>query len=99
MILVLGCVTIQAGNVAAALALSQEHVGRSRAEPGCIAHGVYTDPADAERLMFVEKWADTAALQAHFRVPESRAFAKALASMATKPPTLEVFDASTVSLT
>ena len=41
MILVHGHVVARVGAFDEALALSQEHVARSRAEPGCIAHAVH----------------------------------------------------------
>lgn len=93
MILVLGHVTARPEHVDEVLRLSQAHVGRSRAEPGCIAHAVHRDTENPLRLVFVEQWEDMAALQAHFRVPGSREFGKALASMASEPPGLQLFDA------
>jgi quinol monooxygenase YgiN len=94
MILVLGHVTARPEHFDEVLRLSQEHVERSRAEPGCIAHAVHRDIENALLLVFVEKWSDMAALQVHFRVPASREFGKALASMASEPPGLEVYEAS-----
>ncbi len=96
MILVLGHVTARAEHFDEVLRLSQQHVERSRAEPGCIAHAVHRDTENPLRLVFVEKWADMAALQVHFRVPASREFGKALAAMATELPGLEIFDATDV---
>ena len=78
MILVLGSVIAQRGCISEALALSQEHVLRSRAEPGCIAHAVHQDSENPQRLVFVEQWASQAALWEHFKVPASRSFTEAL---------------------
>lgn len=97
MILVLGHVTARPERVEEVLRLSQQHVERSRAEPGCIAHAVHRDTENPLRLVFVEKWSDMAALQLHFRVPASREFGKALAALATEPPGLEIFDANAVN--
>lgn len=94
MILVLGHVTARAEHFDEVLRLSRLHVERSRAEPGCLAHAVHRDAENPLRLVFVEKWSDMAALQAHFRVPASREFGKALAAMASEPPGLELFDAA-----
>ncbi len=98
MILVLGSVVAKAESLAQALELSQAHVARSRAEPGCIAHGVHQDAEQPLRLVFVEQWADRAALQAHFALPESRAFAKALAALASAPPSMNLFDAQPIKM-
>lgn len=94
MILVLGSVVARADRLDEALSLSQEHVARSRAEPGCIAHAVHIDSENPRRLVFVEQWADQAALAQHFRVPASRAFAKALAGMADGTPSMSIFEAT-----
>lgn len=96
MILVTGSVTALPGRFDEALSLSQQHVARSRAEPGCLAHAAHRDTENPQRLVFVEQWADLAALMVHFKVPESRAFGKALAALAAEPPTIQVFDATPV---
>lgn len=96
MILVLGHVTARPEHFDEVLKLSQQHVERSRAEPGCIAHAVHRDSENPLRLVFVEKWSDMAALQLHFRVPASREFGKALATLASAPPGLEIYDAAEV---
>lgn len=98
MIIVLGHATVRPEHAEQALALSREHVRRSLAEPGCIHHSVLADPADACRLVFVEKWADQPALLEHVRLPASRAFGKALGEMAAEPPGMEVFEARAVPL-
>ena len=96
MILVLGHVTARPEHFDEVLRLSHQHVERSRAEPGCLAHAVHRDTENPLRLVFVEKWSDMAALQVHFRVPASREFGKALATMASEPPGLELYDASEI---
>lgn len=96
MILVIGSVVAQPGRLAEALALSREHVERSRREPGCVSHGVHQDAENPQRLVFVEEWKDQAALDAHFRVPESRAFVKGLFALATEAPSMKIYEASEV---
>jgi quinol monooxygenase YgiN len=78
--------------------LGLEHVRRSRLEPGCRLHSVHHDVEDANRLVFVEQWADRDALAAHFAVPASREFARALGGLAAEPPTLEIYEAEAISL-
>ena len=98
MVLVLGSMVAKEGALPEALRLSQEHVTRSRAEPGCANHAVHIDAENPNRLVFVEEWQDQAALQAHFQVPASRAFGKALAQLASEPPRLAVYEANRVKL-
>ena len=98
MIIVLGSITAAEGRVAEALALSREHVARSRAEPGCVSHAVHPDSENPSRLVFVEQWESREALWEHFKVPASRAFGKALAGLAARPPTMELFEATPVAV-
>jgi len=97
MILVTGSFVASEGRLADALALSLEHVRRSRAESGCISHAVHQDAEDPSRLVFVEEWSDRKALAAHFAVPASRAFAKAVGELAVEAPVINVFEATRVS--
>jgi quinol monooxygenase YgiN len=96
MIIVLGTVLVREGQRAEALALSQAHVARSRAEPGCLLHGVHQDTENPDRLVFVEQWADAAALRTHFDLPASRAFGKAIAALALATPPLSIYEATPV---
>lgn len=98
MILVVGTVQVQKDSLPQALALSLAHVARSRTEPGCVSHHVSQDAEDALTLRFVEEWHDQAALLAHFKVPESRAFARQLAAMAAQPPRMVVYEAAPLAL-
>jgi quinol monooxygenase YgiN len=98
MIIVLGSLVAREGRLDEALSLSQEHVARSRVEPGCIAHAVHQDAENASRLVFVEQWATQAALWEHFKVPASRAFARALAALAQEQPSMAIYEATQVEL-
>ncbi|MEM8708713.1 MAG: putative quinol monooxygenase [Actinomycetota bacterium] len=90
LIVVLGDVRVRPDVADDALRISREHVERSRTEPGCISHDVLVDPDEPLRLVFVERWADRTALDVHFAVPESIAFASALAEMASERPHMQI---------
>jgi quinol monooxygenase YgiN len=94
MILVTGSVTAREESVNEVRQLSLEHVHRSRNEPGCISHAVHIDCENPLRLVFVEQWADRAALLDHFAVPASRDFVRAPQPLAATATTLEIFDAA-----
>ncbi len=96
MIILTGSVIAKVDLLPEALALSLDHVRRSRAEPGCLSHAVHQDVEDPSRLVFVEEWADHAALVAHFAVPATRAFAKAIGKFAVGTPSLNIFEARRV---
>jgi len=94
MIVVTGSVTARADTLAEVRQLSLEHVHRSRKEAGCISHAVHVDCEDPLRLVFIEQWTDRAALLAHFAVPASRDFVRALRPLASAATTLELYDAT-----
>ena len=94
MIVVTGSVLARQDTQDEILRLSLEHVHRSRREPGCLSHAVHSDCEDPLRLVFVERWADRNALLAHFAVPASRDFVKALQPLAATSTTLEIYDAT-----
>jgi quinol monooxygenase YgiN len=94
MIVVTGSVTAREDSFDEVQKLSLEHVLRSRQEPGCISHAVHVDCEDPLRLVFIEQWADRAALLAHFAVPASRNFVRALQPLAAAATTIEIYDAT-----
>jgi quinol monooxygenase YgiN len=94
MIVVTGSVTTRQETLEEARRLSLEHVHRSRTEPGCISHAVHVDCENSLKLVFIELWSDRAALAAHFAVPASRNFVRALGVLVAGPPTLEIYEAA-----
>ena len=98
MIIVTGTLQARADTIDELRQLSLEHVARSRAEPGCLEHGVAVDANDGLRLVFFERWSDRAALDTHFKVPASGAFVKQAAKLAAQPPTIALYESSEISL-
>jgi quinol monooxygenase YgiN len=96
-IIVTGSVKARPDTLDELLRISLEHVHRSRREPGCLLHTVHHDAEYPNRLVFLEHWADRDALTAHFHVPESGAFAKALGALAAEPPRIDIYDAVALS--
>jgi quinol monooxygenase YgiN len=94
MILVTGSVTARQDSLGEVIRLSLEHVHRSRKEPGCISHAVHVDCENPLRLVFFERWADRAALSAHFALAASRDFVRALQPLAAAATTIEIYDAT-----
>jgi quinol monooxygenase YgiN len=98
MILVIGTAVARPDRLDELLALSLEHVRRSRTEPGCLEHGVHQDSEDPCRLVFVERWSDRAALLAHFAVPASGAFVRAATALCAETPAIRAYEATEISL-
>jgi quinol monooxygenase YgiN len=96
-IIVTGSVKARPDTLDELLRVSLEHVHRSRLEPCCLLHTVHHDVESPHRLVFLEHWSDRDALDAHFHVPESAAFAKALGVLAAEPPRIDIYDAVALS--
>ena len=96
MIVVTGSVTAREDSLDEIRKLSLEHVHRSRKEPGCVSHAVHVDCENPLRLVFIEQWADRAALAAHFAVPASRDFVRAPQPLAAAATTIEIYDVTRV---
>jgi quinol monooxygenase YgiN len=93
-IIVIGSVSARPESRDEPVRLGLEHVHRSRLEPGCVLHSVHHDVEDPNRLVFIEYWADRAALDAHFAVPESGAFVTGLRDLTSAAPTIEIYEAA-----
>ncbi len=98
MILITGHAIAKPEYLSEALRISLEHVHRSRMEPGCLSHAVSQDVENPNKLVFVEQWADAEAVKAHFAVPASRVFGKALYRMAMEAPVIEIFYAQVIKI-
>ena len=98
MIIVTGHAIAREGAGEAMQNLAVEHVLRSRGEPGCVSHEVSRDVQQPERFVFLERWQDMAALQAHFRVETSRQFVKSLAQLADGRPEMAIYQAEFINL-
>jgi quinol monooxygenase YgiN len=96
MIIITGSVLTNPDNRAEIEALCVAHCQRSRAESGCMSHQVHSDCETPDLLVFVERWQDGAAVLAHFQVPESGAFVKKLAALATDPPHMTIYAADEI---
>ena len=98
MIIVTGSVRARPECLDEVLALSLEHVERSRGEPGCLLHSVHQDVEDPLHVVFVEHWADADALATHFAVPASGAFVGGLRDLTTERAQIAVFEAEPLQL-
>lgn len=94
MIIVTGSVRARPENLDEVLALSLEHVRRSREEPGCLLHTVHQDVEDPLRVVFLEHWEDREKLDVHFAVPASGAFVAAVSALAAEPPVMNIYEAA-----
>jgi quinol monooxygenase YgiN len=97
MIIITGHVVVKPEHRDEAMKLGIEHSQRSRAEPGCLAHSCHIDAEAPDRIVFVEEWADLDAVKAHFAVPASGEFVRALSQMGQSAPVMRLFKAEELS--
>jgi quinol monooxygenase YgiN len=90
MLIVTGSITAKADTFDDLLRAALDHVHRSRAEEGCVAHCVYVDCEDPLKLFFYEEWADRPALDAHFEQKGSQAFMAAARELAARSTPLRI---------
>ena len=79
------------------IALGVEHSARSRGEAGCQAHNCLVDVENPDRLVFVEEWADIAAVRAHFAVLASAAFVAEMRALSPQPPVIRIYAAEDIT--
>lgn len=96
MIIITGSAVIRPEHFDEALKLGVEHSIRSRSEPGCIAHNCHVDAENPRRIVFVEEWADMAAVKVHFAVPASGEFVRSLGGLAEGAPVMKIYSAEEV---
>ena len=86
MIVVVGRVTTDAERRARLLEIGQAVAAASRHEPGCITYRIYEDTEVENDFVFVEEWADDAALKQHFATDHIAEFMGAIPEAITAPP-------------
>ena len=97
MILILGAIVARADSLDELRHESLAHVGRSRMEDGCISHAVHIDCENSRRLVFVERWRDSAALDQHFAQPGSGEFVAAVRRLAEATEGMTIYDSTALS--
>lgn len=98
MIIATGAILATPEGLDEARRLGLEHSRRSRDEPGCLSHDLHVDCENPLRLVFVERWADLAALKAHFAVPASNDFVRAVRALSSARTEMTVYEAARAKL-
>jgi quinol monooxygenase YgiN len=63
-------------------------IAPSLAEEGCLGYQPFADPKNPSRMIIVEEWASSAALEYHFSLPHFTHTAAVLAEILAEPFTL-----------
>jgi quinol monooxygenase YgiN len=86
MIVVVGRVTSDAEKRDQLIEVAQAIASASREEDGCIDYRFYEDTEQPNHFVFVEEWADQAALERHFGTPHIDTFMRSVPATMTKQP-------------
>lgn len=97
LIVVTGDIVASEGRFDALFAETRAHSARSRAEPGCLSHDCFQDPDNLNRIVFIERWNDEAALKAHFKTPGIAQLVAAFHEHAEERGTMQVYQATEVA--
>ncbi|MFN8207057.1 MAG: putative quinol monooxygenase [Bacteroidales bacterium] len=65
-------------------------IQNSNAEPGCEFYQLYQDPYDKTKFVFVERYVNQAAVEAHFNADYFKAFGPSIASMVSNPAEINI---------
>lgn len=85
MIIVEGWVRLAAGEIERLRPAAVEMMRATKAaEPGCLEYAYAVDLAEPDLLRVIERWADQAALDAHFASPHMETFREAMAGAPIK---------------
>lgn len=77
MLYLISTIMAHPGQRDAVVAAAQPCIAGTRAEAGNIAYDLHQSATDPDKLVFVEKWRDRAALEAHFHEPHLKAWREA----------------------
>jgi quinol monooxygenase YgiN len=65
-------------------------IQNSNAEPGCEFYQLYQDPYDNTKFIFVEKYVNQAAVEAHFSADYFKAFGPSIANLVSGPAEINI---------
>ena len=85
-------VFIKPGRESDFLAAAQVMVTNSNKEEGCQGYMLYQDPYEKTNFIFVERYKNQAAIDAHFATPYFKEFGPKMADMTSQPTEIKIFD-------
>jgi quinol monooxygenase YgiN len=85
-------VFVKAGKESDFISAAQVIIGNTRKEEGCIYYSLYQDPYEKTNFIFVEKYKNQAAIDAHFAAPYFKEFGTKTADMTASPSEIKILD-------
>jgi quinol monooxygenase YgiN len=85
-------VFIKEGKESDFLAAAGVIIENTRKEDGCLSYNLYQDPVEKTNFIFVERYKNQAAIDAHFAAPYFKEFGTKTGDMTAKPMEIKIFD-------
>ena len=85
-------VYIKPGKEADFISAARMMIDNSNKEEGCLGYMLYQDPYEKTNFIFVEKYKNQAAIDAHFATPYFKEFGTLTADWTSKPMEIRIID-------
>ena len=85
-------VFIKSGKEADFISAAKMMIENSNKEEGCLSYMLYQDPYEKTNFIFVEKYKNQAAIDAHFATPYFKDFGTITGDMTSKPTEIKIID-------
>ena len=90
MIYVVATLTIKPETRADLIEAAKACIAETRKEPGNIAYDLHESVTDPAKMVFVEQWENSEALEPHRKAEHMRAFGRVVKNCLAAPPKIEV---------
>jgi quinol monooxygenase YgiN len=90
--MIIAKVYIKSGSEAEFITAAQEMIINSNKEEGCLGYMLYQDPYEKTNFVFVEKYKNQAAVDAHFATPYFKGFGGKIGNLTSKPTEIKIID-------
>ncbi len=96
MIMVTAKIRAKIGEMDNIIAKSQDLIGSSRLDPGCINYNLYASTEDDNLLLMVEQWENIEVLQSHIQTEHFKAFGDAIEDILAGEMDISVYSADKI---
>jgi quinol monooxygenase YgiN len=96
MLIVIAQVTVRPDQRAAFAEAAHGFIATTREESGCIAYDCHQSITDADKYVFVERWASGAEMEQHLQTPNMAVFMAAAGACVAAPPVIEVVEPASI---
>jgi quinol monooxygenase YgiN len=91
MIIVKATITAKQGDRDKIISRSQDVIGPTRSELGCITYKLFASTEDEDVLMMFEQWENREVLETHMQTEHFKAFGAAIKDVIAKEPEISIY--------